>query len=395
MPSGVTTGDLADGLHPNDKGYKKMAIKWASALTAADSLGWIKEPVQTSGNPLATCKQDPAWIPQGAIANGAGLGSNQWLTVSCAQKYVSLPPGSRMRRLTLRSEVSGLCDCEPVYEDVPLTQDLLDSTNTCDVQTLTYPLITAVHFADLNGDGRAEYLYVDSGGGGVTALLNLGGPDNRPNTAKVSWLPQGQIASGVGGNRSNVMFADINGDRRVEYLWVHADGSVDCWLNLGGSDDGPKAGKVSWLPQGTIATGIGKDAAGVRFADLNGDGRAEYLYVSEDGSVEAYLNLGGPDDGPNAAKVSWLPQGTIAMGVGEGRENVVFADVNGDGRADYVAVSRTDGSAKLWLNGGGKDYGPNTVKVVWYPHGTIGTGVGTNGKGVQLADLNGTVGLSI
>lgn len=34
-------------------------------------------------------------------------------------------------------------------------------------------------------------------------------------------------------------------------------------------------------------------------------GRAEYLYVNEDSSVEAYLNLGGPDDGPNAAKVGW------------------------------------------------------------------------------------------
>jgi hypothetical protein len=33
--------------------------------------------------------------------------------------------------------------------------------------------------------------------------------------------------------------------------------------------------------------------------DLNGDGRAEYLWVHDDGSVNAWLNLGGPDDGPN------------------------------------------------------------------------------------------------
>lgn len=62
--------------------------------------------------------------------------------------------------------------------------------------------------------------------------------------------------------------------------------------------------------------------------------------------------------------------------------------MNGDGRADYVAVSRTDGSARLWLNGGAPDDGPNAAKVVWYPYGTIAIGVGGSGRGVQFADLN-------
>lgn len=38
----------------------------------------------------------------------------------------------------------------------------------------------------------------------------------------------------------------------------------------------------------------------IAILDLNGDGRAEYLFVHDDGSVDAWLNLGGPDDGPNA-----------------------------------------------------------------------------------------------
>jgi hypothetical protein len=38
----------------------------------------------------------------------------------------------------------------------------------------------------------------------------------------------------------------------------------------------------------------------IAIVDLNGDGRAEYLFVHDDGSVDAWLNLGGPDDGPNA-----------------------------------------------------------------------------------------------
>lgn len=66
-----------------------------------------------------------------------------------------------------------------------MTQQLLDSSAVCDIKTLTYPLASAVHFADLNGYGRAEYLWVDDAGA-VTAFLNLGGPDDGPNAAKVS-----------------------------------------------------------------------------------------------------------------------------------------------------------------------------------------------------------------
>jgi lysophospholipase L1-like esterase len=87
MPSAVTTGDLYDGLHPNDEGYNKMAIKWAIALTGANDMGWISDPVSgTGGASPVTCDHDPTWIPQGEIANGAGLGADLWLTVACVDK---------------------------------------------------------------------------------------------------------------------------------------------------------------------------------------------------------------------------------------------------------------------------------------------------------------------
>ncbi|KAG4435655.1 hypothetical protein IFR05_008850 [Cadophora sp. M221] len=92
------------------------------------------------------------------------------------------------------------------------------------------------------------------------------------------------------------------------------------------------------------------------------DSRAEYIYVSLDGLVEAYLNLGSPENGPNATKVKWLPQGKIVTGVGQARDNVGFADVNCDGRADYLTVSSTDGSVQLWLNRGKPDNGINDLR---------------------------------
>ncbi|KAI3393725.1 hypothetical protein diail_3771 [Diaporthe ilicicola] len=371
MPSGVRTSDLGDGLHPSDQGYEKMAIKWAIALTAADSLGWIKAPVDGEGPVRDTCPRDPTWLPQGEIANGAGLGANLFVKSAC-----------------FTNPLTETCGCRELDTPSALTQDLLDSTDECERRALNTTLDTAVHFADLNGDGRAEYLWV-ANNGAVTAFLNLGSNSGGADAGKVQWAAQGVIASGVGGDRASVRFADLNGDGRAEYLRVNDDGSVECWLNAGGQDGGINAAKITWIPQGKVASGIGKDGAGVRFADLNGDGRAEYLYINTDGSVEAYLNLGSSSGGADAGKVAWSSQGMIASGVGMGRDSIIFTDINGDGRADYVALSRTDGSARLWLNGGGPDNGPNAAKVVWLPHGTIANGVGGSGMGIQFADLNG------
>jgi hypothetical protein len=140
-------------------------------------------------------------------------------------------------------------------------------------------------------------------------------------------------------------FQDFNGDGRAEYLWVADDGSVTAFLNLGSAsaEEGTQGAEINWLPQGVIATGVGAMRQEVQFAvasltpskrdrelimhiqDLNGDGRAEYLWVHQNSSIEAWLNLGGPNDGPNAAQVAWLYQGFIATGIGAPGSSISFA----------------------------------------------------------------------
>ncbi|KAJ7243855.1 hypothetical protein B0H12DRAFT_819301 [Mycena haematopus] len=338
----IGPSDMADNLHPNDQGYAIMADCWFSALWQVAEWGWIDPAtgdLSTGDGNNEFCSTNPIWYPQGEIANGAGLGANGGL-YDCL-----LDPEEQV------------CTCEFTEPNVPEQVFPIPGSGQCsDLNDNS----TAVRFADLNGDGRAEYLWLDTHGA-TTAFLNLGSSQSGIDAAQVDWLPSGVIATGVGAPRYQVQFADLNGDGRAEYLWVHDDGSVDAWLNLGGPDDGPNAAKVSWLPAGTIATGIGKDGTGVRFADLNGDGRAEYLYLDENGAMTAYLNLGSPDGGAGAANVGWLPQGVVATGPANGatRDNVILADINGDGRADYLTVTHTGGVVELWINGGGPNDGPN------------------------------------
>lgn len=102
-------------------------------------------------------------------------------------------------------------------------------------------------------------------------------------------MPQKKTTTGVGGTRKQVAFADINDDGRADYLYLPGvtspsgdnNGRVHMWLNGGGPDNGPHAAEMIWQPRGEIATGDGTPAYQVMFADLNGDGRAEYLMVDQ------------------------------------------------------------------------------------------------------------------
>ncbi|WP_344024826.1 trypsin-like serine protease, partial [Streptomyces luteireticuli] len=119
---------------------------------------------------------------------------------------------------------------------------------------------------------------------------------------------------------------DVDGDGKADYLVVGDNGSVQAFLNKGGDGHG------GWSDSGVIATGTGAPGVNVRFADVNGDGKADYLVVGDNGSVHAFLNKGGDGHG------GWTDYGIIATGAGSPRNKVRFADVDGDGKADYLVV---------------------------------------------------------
>lgn len=241
---------------------------------------------------------------------------------------------------------------------------------------LAYVTGDGTRFADLNGDGLDDYIWMDIHGA-ITLYLN-GGWDS---SGKQIWLPQGVIATGVGSPRSEIHLADLDGDGLADYLVVDPkSGAVTLWKNGGSAAN--QANGWLWLPQGKIASGIGA-GAGVRFADIDGDGRDDYLWLDGNGAVTAYIN-GGPSASQPGGWL-WLPQGVIATGVGAARQDVQFADINGDGKADYLWVGRIDGTVNLWYNGG-----PGSDKWIWYPAGEVATGTGSNGQSVMFADTTGS-----
>lgn len=77
----------------------------------------------------------------------------------------------------------------------------------------------------------------------------------------------------------------------------------------------------------------------VRFADLTDNGRADYLCIHPDGFVKGQVQR---DDG------SWEDVGQIKFAEEADRANLRWADVNGDGQDDMLWVDKFNGNARVW-----------------------------------------------
>jgi hypothetical protein len=241
-----------------------------------------------------------------------------------------------------------------------------------------------VRIADLDGDGLDDYIWVDDKSGAATLYLN-GGYSN----GKINWQPKGQVASGIG-DGAGVRFADITGDGRADYIWISKKGDITAWINNGPGSNGG----WNWAPLGSVTNGLDKGSRNsIRFADLDGDGRADFSIVGNGGSLKSWIATGmNPEP-------KWLPLGQIASGVGDAR-GVQLYDLNGDGRADYIWVDKSSATT-AYINLRAQD----SLVPKWIAAGKIGTGVGTgranmyvnNGHGgafqagdqVVFADLDG------
>ncbi|WP_258050242.1 GDSL-type esterase/lipase family protein [Streptomyces finlayi] len=194
---------------------------------------------------------------------------------------------------------------------------------------------------ELDGDDRGDYVRI-ANDGSVRAALNT--PGSVPG--KPDWVEQGTISPGRGHSAEAVRFADVTGDGRDDYLLVGTEGSVRAWQNNGpGAADGP----YHWTDLGIIAPGVsGTTREALRFADVDGDGRDDYLRTSDSGAVHAYLNTP-----TSAGAIHWTEHLHWAPGVSYGtRDKLRLADVNGDRRADYLMVDST-GRTHAYINDGG------------------------------------------
>lgn len=327
-----------DGAHPNDAGYRKMAEVFGNAIWRAHYLGWIKDPVPGNGQECpaeSESKAGPGWRALGIVAPGmaAPEGRTDLADFNGDRRadYVRVPDEGPLRIALNTQDEPG----KPHWVDVASGFDVTEFE------------VDGIHFADLNGDGRDDIVRVrrprgDSTDGWVVYHENKGVSDGQ-----VAWGTAVSVEVGViGVPREAVRFADVNGDGRDDYLRVGDGGAVHAYVNLPTEDDW-----YSWEEHLNWAPGVSYGSRDkLRLADVDGDRRADYLMVGADGSVHAYLNNGLKDTDADGRR--FTERLDFVRATGYPGDKAAFRDISGDGKADYVVVY-DGGSVRAWLNRGG------------------------------------------
>ncbi|PQE04628.1 FG-GAP repeat domain-containing protein [Rutstroemia sp. NJR-2017a BBW] len=290
------------------KGYSQMADVWYAGIQEAGERGWIQEPVVVPRRDHTACGTFLKWNDRfGKIATGAGSGDSAFVSSwQSAGKLAEGGIGSSSPGGIVQSYGVRLADMDgDGRNDYIWVHPATVATGLGES--------TGVVFADINGDGRDDYLWI-SKEGEVTAYIN-------------------------GGEKEG----DINGDGRADYIIIGSDGSLNAWLNVGPGD------KPEWYPLGIIATGIGRklhDQEYIHLYDLNNDSRADYIFVGADSSATAYIN----NRALKGLIPNWVNVGNIAKGVGAPSYLIKFGDLNGDGKTDYLRVYQDTGALDVWFN---------------------------------------------
>ncbi|UCK59347.1 hypothetical protein AFCA_002165 [Aspergillus flavus] len=137
-----------------------------------------------------------------------------------------------------------------------------------------------VYYCDIRGTGADDYVGNFGEGQGY-----LYGNVHDPPV----WKPEGIEISNVKKDRKSLHLADIDGDGKDT-------GEAEIWLNKWSDnaqgDYFQYKGVLTGNARCTQGWGVGLYDLGLRFADLDGDGRADYLCMDPDGRTDGWLNKG-------------------------------------------------------------------------------------------------------
>ena len=237
---------------------------------------------------------------------------------------VTLPAGATFAPIT--ETVNGLT----AYSQKPFVPTFIGSTTNFSLgPQLVLPAGSSpsgVVIADLDGDGKPD-LAVDNGNNGTIDVYR-----NISTTGTItsnSFAPPVVLPIGTGGS-SPMIVADLTGDGKLDLICQDANSNLIVVIkNL------CTPGNItsnSFAPAVTFAVGNGP--RGMAVQDLDGDGKPEIVSANwTDSSVSVLRNTSTPGV---INTNSFAPPVTFATGTEP--QNVMIADIDGDGQPDLVTV---------------------------------------------------------
>jgi lysophospholipase L1-like esterase len=373
--TGLQPSDVGpDGIHPTDQGYAKISDAFVKAATRALDAGWIAPPnpqaANAASNPCglkddgaggtAANKFGPNWEDHGVIqAENHPNNESHWLVdinKDGKAELVTVDPSQHFR-FWWNSGPSGTSTWTPFVEG----------------QNSYVPAAGAVgnalRFGDVDGDGFPDCMVIDLKGRVKVHTWKADAPSGQRMCMKTYAGDANVYAQGSKDGKpgvpldidpnSRIRFADVTGGGRDDYILIGPDDSTSMWANRdfttwtnpdAPDENGPdKIDYLNWAPAVHIGDALASPRQ-IRYADLNGDKRADRILITAAGGARAWIN-----DGPRGASGTFRDIGRIAPDSGLPPADIQFADMDGDGKADISRVGWT-AVTHTWLNKLPPDY---------------------------------------
>ncbi|KAG7113316.1 Multidomain esterase like protein [Verticillium longisporum] len=229
-----------------------------------------------------------------------------------------------------------------------------------------------VRLGDIDGDGRLDYCVIRDGGnihikcyrngglGNEAAYwqdLGSGGPvfsaKDMGDIRGVRLVSIWENVNGGNGGRwqkgDGARWGDVTGTGFDDYIWISAFGEVTIFPNKARANSFDWYKSVAWGSTTLVKTGVTRRA--LHIADWNGDGKADIIAVDRvSGELTVWLSTSEP------GKVSFQDAKkysdtkgfcTLGWGVLYYDTSHHFADINGDGRADYISIGQINYTKNL------------------------------------------------
>ncbi|KAF7589874.1 hypothetical protein BBP40_003586 [Aspergillus hancockii] len=424
MSQFIKLEELVDGTHPNDYGYKKMASVWWAAIQEAERESLLQPPNDTgvSDTKKTTCEK--VYGSGGErVQTQLGSGSDDGNYVHNSQdmgrifspattknendfdtgiNYAQLVNKFGAHREEALDELVWTKDGDGTYMFINNNDGKFGDAAKIDVKDGC--LAKGVRWGDVNNDGLDDFICI-SREGHMYVSINEGVDEGGiiPSFRSIG-LVKDKPDEGLG--QDNVRLGDIDGDGRIDYCLIHNNGDIRCWRNGGHKDAPTKEYGGYWQDLGIVFTGTGMgDITGVRFVDINGDFRSDWLWLDDKGKVTTYINNRGTG---KSLVPDWHSAGVTHAGMGtDGAKNrIKFGRVYAGGGADYTWIEsikqpnsddwkhyahvwKNTGHGGTMLKGRGYLYGNIHEPPVWEPEGIEIFNVNKDRKSLHLADFDG------
>lgn len=358
----LTTGDIGpDGIHPTDAGYQKIADAFLAGYKTADANGWVQAP-----NPQAA---DIGSNPCGHTDDGTGTtNTNSQVQDSRWEDHgVSFDAGFGQDKSYQWGDVNkdGKPELFVINPDQSWTfywnGGRTDKGWTGWAKGVSRPARAAglqgnqLYIADIDSDGEPDCLQVGPNGFIDAFVWDDTKPVGQKLCGKVSTIQHDVPNTGTIGAATDtkIVFADVDGNGSADYLLVQPRGTTLLWLSF--PDKKPNGIETfHWDAMGQIAGPL-TDARIRRWADINADGKADQILITAKGGARAWINEGFTVkngerfDPPTLVGPKLVDIGQIATDKNVPPADVQFIDVGGDGAADFVRTGWT-GVTHIWLN---------------------------------------------